>query len=68
MLDPVANIPVLSQYLVGEYKIPVVLQERVEIIARYDGAPGKGEGSVYSFSCTLSLAEYYTKESFEVSP
>ena len=68
MLDPEANIPVLSQSLVGEHKVPVVLRERAEIIAGYDGAAGKGAGSAYTFACTLSLADHYTKESFEVSP
>ena len=38
MLDPGANVLVLSQSLVGEHKVPVVLRERAEIIARYDGA------------------------------
>ena len=68
MLDPGANVPVLSQSLVGEYKIPVVFQELAEIIAGYDGAESKGAGSAYTFACTLSLADHYTKESFEVSP
>ena len=68
MLDPGANVPVLSQSLVGEHKVPVVLQERAEIIAAYDGAEGKGVGSAYIFACTLRLADHYTKESFEVSP
>ena len=68
MLDPGANVPVLSQFLVGEHKVPVVLWERAEIIAAYDGAEGKGAGSDYTFACTLGLADHYTKESFEVSP
>ena len=68
MLDAGANVPVLSQSLVGEHKVPVVLRERAEIIAGYDGAEGKGAGSTYTFACTLSLADHYTKESFEVSP
>ena len=68
MLDPGANVPVLSQSLVGEHKVPVVLRERAEIIAGYDGAEGKGARSAYTFACTLSLADHYTKESFEVSP
>ena len=41
VLDPGANVPVLSQSLVGEHKLPVVLQERAEIIAGYDGAEVK---------------------------
>ena len=45
-----------------------MLRERAEIIAEYDGAEGKGAGSAYTFACTLSLADHYTKESFEVSP
>ena len=68
MLDSGANVPVISQTLVGEYKIPVVLREREEIIAGYDGTESKGAGSAYTFACTLSLADHYTKESFEVSP
>ena len=68
MLDPGANVPVLSQSLVGEHKVPVIIQERAEIIAGYDGAMGKGAGSAYTFACTLSLADHYTKESFEISP
>ena len=68
ILDPGANVPVLSQSLVGEHKVPVVLPERAEIIARYDGAEDKGTGSAYTFACTLSLADHYIKESFEVSP
>ena len=68
MLDPGANVPVLSQSLVGEHKIPVTLWERAEIIAGCDCAAGKGAGSAYTFACTLSLADHYTKESFEVSP
>ena len=68
MLDPEANVPVLSQSLVGEHKVPVVLRERTEIIAGYDGAECKCAGSAYTFACTLSLADHYTKESFEVSP
>ena len=68
MLDPGANVPLLSQSLVGEHKVPVVLRERAEIIAGYDGAEGKGTGSAYTFACTLNLADHYTKESFEVSP
>ena len=52
MLDPGANVPVISQTLVGEYKIPVVLRERAEIIAGYDGAESKGAGSAYTFACT----------------
>ena len=61
MLDPGANVPGLSQSLVGEHKVPVVLQERAEIIAGYDGSKGKGTGSAYTFACTLSLADHYTK-------
>ena len=61
MLDPGANIAVISQTLVGEYKIPVVLPERAEIIARYDGTEIKGAGSAYTFAYTLSLADYNTK-------
>ena len=57
MLDPVANVPVLSQSLVGEHKVPVVLRERAEIIAGYDGPEGKGAGSAYTFACILSLAD-----------
>ena len=68
MLDPGENVPVLSQSLVGEHKVPVVLRERAENIAGYDGTEGKGAGSAYTFACTLSLADHYTKESFEVSP
>ena len=30
MLDPGANVPVLSQSLVGEHKVPVVLREGAE--------------------------------------
>ena len=45
-----------------------MLQERAEIIARYNGAKGKDAGSAFTFACTLSLADHYTKESFEVSP
>ena len=67
MLDPGANVPVIAQSLVGEYKIPVVLQEMAEIITRYDGAVSKGAGSAYTFTCTLSPADHYTKESFKVS-
>ena len=54
MLDPGANVPVLSQSLVGEYKVLVVLRERAEIIAGYDGAEGKGAGSSYTFACTCN--------------
>ena len=68
MLDPGANVPVLSQSLVGEHKVPVVLRKRGEIIAGYDVAEGKGAGSAYTFACTLSLADHYIMESFEVSP
>ena len=68
MLDPGANVPVISQSRVGEYRIPVVLRDRAEIIAGYDGAESKGAGSAYTFTCTLSLADHYTKQSFEVSP
>ena len=68
MLDPVANVPVLSQSLVGEYKVSVVLRKTAEIIAGYDGTVGKGVGSAYTFAYILSLADHYTKESFEVSP
>ena len=68
MLDPGAYVPVLSQSLVGEHKEPVVLRERAEIIAGYDGAVGKGLGSAYTPACTLSRADHYTKESIEVSP
>ena len=67
MLDPGANVPVLSQSLFHEYKVPVVLRERAEIIAVYDGAEGKEAGSVYTFACTLSLVEHYTKETSQVS-
>ena len=68
MLDPGANVPVLSQSLVRVQTIPVVLRERAEIIAGYDGAEGKGAGSTDIFACTLSLADHTTKESFKVSP
>ena len=68
MLDPGANVPVLPQSLVGEQKIPVVLQERAKIIPGYDVAESKYAGSAYTFTCTLSLANHYTKESFKVSP
>ena len=66
MLDPEANVPVLSQSLVGEHKVPVVLREGAETIVGYDGAVGKAAGSAYTFAYTLSLADHYTKESFEV--
>ena len=46
MLDPGANVPVLPQSLVGVHKVAVVLRERAEIIAGYDGAEGKGAGSL----------------------
>ena len=68
MLDPGANVPVISQTLVGEYKVPVVLRERAEIIASYNGAESKGAGSAYTFACTPSPADHHTKESFKVSP
>ena len=68
MLDPEANVLVLFQSLVGEHKVPVVLRERAEIIAGYDGAKCKGAGSANIFACNLSLADHYTKERFEVSP
>ena len=68
MHDPGAHVPVLSKSLVGEYKVPEVLQERAKIIAGYDCAAGKGAGSAYTFACTLSFTDHYTKESFEVSP
>ena len=41
MHDPGANVPVLSQSLVGEHRVPVVLRERAEIIAGYEGVEGK---------------------------
>ena len=68
MLDLRANVLVLSQSLVEQHKVPGVLRERAEIMAGYDGAKGKGVGSAYTFACTLSPADHYTKESFEVSP
>ena len=58
MLDTVANVPVLSQSLVGEHKVPVLLRERAEIIAVYDSSKGNGAGSTYTFACTLSLANH----------
>ena len=42
MLNPGANVPVLCQSLVGEHEVPVVLWERAENIAGYNGAAGKG--------------------------
>ena len=68
MLDPGANVPVISQFLVREHKVPVMLRKRAEIIADYDGAESEGAGSAYILDCTLHLAEHYGKESFEVSP
>ena len=68
MLDPGANVPVSSQSLVGEHKIPVLLRERAEIISSYNGTGSKGTGSANTFACTLSLADHYTKECFEESP
>ena len=68
ILNPGANVLVLTQSLVGEYKISVVLWERAEINSGYDGAKSKGAGSAYTFARTLSLADYYTKEIFQVSP
>ena len=68
MLYPGANVPVFSQSLVGEHKVPVVLRERAESIAGYDGAEGKGAEYAYTFACTLSIENHYRKESFEVSP
>ena len=68
MLDPGANVPVISQKLVGEHRIPIVLRQRAEIIAGYDGAESIGSGTAYTFACTLRLAKHYAKESFEVSP
>ena len=50
MLDPGANVPVLSQSLVGEHKELVVLRERAEIVAGYDGAEGKRVESAYTFA------------------
>ena len=68
ILDPGANVPVLSQSLVQEYRVLVVHRERAKIIAGYDGAEDKGAGSAYIFACTPSLTDHYTKESFKVSP
>ena len=68
MLDPGANVPVLSQSQVGEHKVPGVLREGAEIVAGFDGAEGKGAGSAYTFTCTLRHVDHYTMESFEVSP
>ena len=68
MLHSLANVAVISQTLVGEYRIPVVLRERAEIITGYDGAVSKGAVSTHTFAYTLSLADHYTKASFEMSP
>ena len=68
MLDPGANVTVISQELVEKHKVPVVIRERAEIISGYDGVESKGAGSAYTFACTLRLEDHYTKESFEVSP
>ena len=62
MVNPGSNVPVLSQSLVGDYKVAVVLRERAEITTGFDGAVGKVAGSAHSFACTLSLAERHTKE------
>ena len=61
MHDPGGTIAVRSQSLVGEHKVPVVLRERAEIILGYDGLEGKVAGSVNTFACILSLADYYTE-------
>ena len=42
MINPGIKVPVVSQSLVGKHKVPVVLRERAEIIAGYDGTEGKG--------------------------
>ena len=38
------------------------------IIPGYDVAVCNRVGSAYTIACSLSLADYYTKESFQVSP
>ena len=58
MIDPRANVPVLSQSLVGEHKVPVVLRESAEIIAVYNSANGKGAGSAYTFAYTQSFTDH----------
>ena len=68
ILAPSSNVPVLSQSLVGEHKVAVVLCERAAIIVGHDGIEGQGVGSASTFAYTRSLADHYTKESFEVSP
>ena len=68
MLNPGANVPVLSQSLVGEYKMPVVVWERSEIINSFEHTDSKCTGTADTFTCTLRLADHYRNETFEVYP
>ena len=68
MLDCGANVPVISQSLVAENKIPGVLRRQACGFSTFDGAESQGAGRAYTLACTLRLGDHYSKETFEISP
>jgi len=68
MLDCGANVPCISEDLVGKYKIPGVLRRQACGFSGFDGTESSNAGHAYTLGCTLRKGGHYTKETFEISP
>src|SRR6266699_2651002 len=67
MLDCGANVPVISQKVVEEHKIPGVLRWQACAFSGFDGDESSNAGWAYTLGCTLRMEGHYTKEMFEIS-
>src|ERR1700712_2354959 len=68
LLDPGANVPIISDDLVWRKRIPIVVRETPQKINNFTGEDDDTSGLAYTFSLILSCGQHYVQQSFEVSP
>jgi hypothetical protein len=68
MLDCGANVPVISDNIVENYKVPGVLRSQACGFAGFDGSESSNAGRAYTLPCTLKIGDHHSKETFEISP
>jgi hypothetical protein len=68
LLDPGANVPILSEDLVDRKGIPIVIRDTPQRINNFAGESDDIGGQAYTFPLILSCGQHYVQQSFEVSP
>ena len=68
LLDPGANVPIISDDLVFFKKIPVVIRDKPQPINNFAGESDDTSGNAYTLPLLIICGHHYVQESFEVSP